>query len=58
MKIYKLSHIPVLLNTSFNGHGEPIINTPENAFDHLKNDTIDILVIENFIYKKKHSNNE
>jgi carbamoyltransferase len=49
---YKVSEIPVLLNTSFNGHGEPIINTPENAFDHLEKGTIDLLVIENFVYRK------
>lgn len=48
----KLSNIPVLLNTSFNGHGEPIIDKPEHAFEHLKNETIDLLVMENFVYKR------
>ena len=47
----KLSNIPVLLNTSFNGHGEPIIDKPEHAFEHLKNGTVDLLVMENFVYE-------
>lgn len=50
---YKLSHIPVLLNTSFNGHGEPIIDKPDHAFEHLKNRTVDMLVMENYVYKNK-----
>jgi len=50
---YQLSNIPVLLNTSFNGHGEPIINTPENAFEHLKKGTVDLLVMENYVFKNK-----
>jgi carbamoyltransferase len=50
---YKISGIPVLLNTSFNGHGEPIINTPDNAFVHLDIGTIDYLVINNYIFYKK-----
>jgi carbamoyltransferase len=48
----RLSNIPVLLNTSFNGHGEPIIDKPEHAFEHLKKGTVDTLVMENFVYKK------
>ena len=47
----KLSGIPVMLNTSFNGHGEPIINSPDQAFFHLVKGTIDYLVIEDKIYK-------
>ena len=47
---YKKTNIPVLLNTSFNGHGEPIVNTPSQAFEHLKKGTIDFLAIENKIY--------
>jgi carbamoyltransferase len=50
---YKLSHIPVLLNTSFNGHGEPIIDKPEHAFEHLRKKTVDMLVMENYVYKNK-----
>ena len=47
---YDKTGIPVLLNTSFNGHGEPIVNTPTQAFEHLKNKTIDFLIVEDKIY--------
>ena len=49
----KITGIPVLLNTSFNGHGEPIIDTPSQAFAHLDKGSIDYLVIGDKIYKKK-----
>jgi carbamoyltransferase len=45
------SKIPVLMNTSFNGHGEPIINTPNDALKHLAEGTVDLLIINNRIYK-------
>lgn len=48
----KLSGIPVMLNTSFNGHGEPIIDAPDQAFAHLLKGTIDYLVAGNKLYKK------
>jgi len=47
----KISGIPVMLNTSFNGHGEPIINTPKQSFQHLLKGTIDYLVAGDKIYK-------
>jgi len=49
----KLSGIPVLLNTSFNAHNEPIINTPQNALKHLVFGVIDKLIIGNYVYAKK-----
>ena len=39
-----------LLNTSFNAHNEPIIDSPEHAFVHLNNGIIDKLVIEDYVY--------
>jgi carbamoyltransferase len=48
-KFYEKTGIPVLMNTSFNGHGEPIINSPKDALDHLSNGTIDYLIINNKI---------
>jgi len=50
---WKRTGIPVLLNTSFNGHGEPIIDTPSQAFVHLEKGTIDFLIMEKKIYFKK-----
>ena len=38
---------PVIVNTSFNVRGEPIVNTPENAFNCFMGTELDILVIGN-----------
>lgn len=50
---YKLSGIPLLLNTSFNKHNEPIIDNPAQAFDCLQRQIIDELVIGNYVYRIK-----
>jgi len=39
-----------LLNTSFNVHGEPIIDGPDQAINHLMDGVVDYLVMEDFIY--------
>jgi carbamoyltransferase len=44
--------VPVLLNTSFNLRGEPIVNTPENALNTFGKSGIDTLYIENFVVRK------
>ena len=44
--------IPVLLNTSFNMSGEPIIETPEDAIASFKKMDIDLLVIGNHLVSK------
>jgi carbamoyltransferase len=43
----------VLINTSFNVRGEPIVHSPENSFQCFMRTEIDILVIEDFILYKK-----
>ena len=48
----KYSGIPILLNTSFNVMGEPIVCTPIDAIKTFKASGIDILVINNYIIKK------
>jgi len=48
----KWTNIPVLINTSFNGHGEPIIDTPEQAFTHLEKGSIDYLIINDMLYAR------
>jgi carbamoyltransferase len=48
----KITGVPVLLNTSFNVHEEPIVCHPNEAFNHLENDVVDLIIINNFIYKK------
>ncbi len=45
--------VPVLLNTSFNLRGEPIVNTPSNAYNTYINSGIDVLVMENFMIRKE-----
>jgi carbamoyltransferase len=44
--------VPVLLNTSFNVNGEPIVETPDNAINCFIKTDIDALLIENFILIK------
>jgi carbamoyltransferase len=51
-EFYNLTGVPALLNTSFNGHGEPIINTPEQAIEKFQNDVVDILVLNNMMLEK------
>ena len=51
-EFYNLTSIPVLLNTSFNIKGQPMVNTPEQAINTFKNTNIDILVIGNYIITK------
>jgi carbamoyltransferase len=43
---------PVLINTSFNVRGEPIVNTPEDAYRCFMGTNMDVLVIENFVLRK------
>jgi len=44
--------VPVLLNTSFNLRGEPIVNTPANALNTFGQSGLDALYIENFMVRK------
>jgi carbamoyltransferase len=44
--------VPVLLNTSFNLRGEPIVNTPANAFGTFSSSDIDMLVIGHHVVRK------
>jgi carbamoyltransferase len=50
---YKITGIPVVLNTSFNDNGEPIVETPEHAIKAFLSMDIDYLVIGNYIVNKK-----
>lgn len=49
----KLTGIPVLMNTSFNSHGEPIINHPEHAINHLNKGSVDYLILGNKLLSKR-----
>ena len=54
----KITSCPVLVNTSFNIRGEPIVNTIENAFRCFMGTDLDILVCENFILYKEDQNQQ
>jgi len=49
----KRTSVPVLLNTSFNGPGEPIIETPDNAIAFLLANDLDVLYLEGYRVTRK-----
>ena len=48
----RLTGCPVLVNTSFNVRGEPIVCTPEDAFKCFMRTEMDVLVIDHFVLEK------
>jgi len=44
--------VPVVLNTSFNLKGEPIVNTPEEAFSTFAQSGMDMLVLGDYVIEK------
>jgi carbamoyltransferase len=55
-KFKEITGCPILVNTSFNIRGEPIVGSIKDAFRCFMGTNLDILVIENFIlYKSKQS---
>jgi carbamoyltransferase len=46
------SGVPVVLNTSFNLRGEPIVTTPQNALNTFFKSGLDLLVLDDFLIKK------
>ena len=64
-KYYKLlkkfkekTNCPILVNTSFNVRGEPIVNTPKDAFNCFMGTQLDKLVIGNCYLSKKKQNKD
>lgn len=55
---YEKEGSPVLINTSFNVRGEPIVCTPENAFRCFMGTNMDVLVLGNIILKKEDQSNQ
>ncbi len=49
----ELTGVPVLLNTSFNLRGEPIVNTPAEAFSTFARSGIDVLVVGDYLVRKE-----
>lgn len=48
-EFYKLTGIPMIVNTSFNNHEEPIVCTPQNALSCLTQNKIDVLSADDLI---------
>mgnify|MGYP001181290034 CR=1 FL=1 len=51
-EFYKLTKVPILINTSFNIRGEPIVSSPKDAFNCFMGSNLDILVIGSFFLEK------
>jgi carbamoyltransferase len=51
----RLTGCPLLVNTSFNVRGEPIVCTPEQAYACFQKTEMDVLVLEDFILLKDDS---
>jgi carbamoyltransferase len=48
----RMTGCPVIINTSFNVRGEPMVCSPEDAYRCFMRSDMDILVIDNFIFEK------
>ena len=49
---YRLTGCPVIVNTSFNVRGEPIVCTPDDAYRCFMRTEMDALVVENLVFEK------
>lgn len=47
----KLSGIPVIINTSFNMHEEPIVCSPQDAIRSMKANCVDVLVMNDYVVR-------
>lgn len=52
-RFYEKTGCPVIVNTSFNVRGEPIVCTPEDAYKCFMRTEMDVLVLENCILEKQ-----
>jgi len=55
-KFKEKTNCPIVVNTSFNVRGEPIVNTPTDAFNCFMGTNLDILAIGNCYLKKINQN--
>jgi len=49
---YRITGCPVIVNTSFNVRGEPIVCTPDDAYRCFMRTEMDALVVENLVFEK------
>jgi carbamoyltransferase len=52
-RFHELTGSPVVVNTSFNVRGEPIVLSPEDAFQCFMATDMDCLVLENYVLLKE-----
>ena len=50
---HKRTGVPVLLNTSFNDHGKPLVDSLATAIRHFRTTPLDLLIVGNTAYRKK-----
>lgn len=53
LEFYRITGVPMVLNTSFNMAGKPIVETPEDALNCFLTTNMDALVMEDFFIEKK-----
>ncbi len=53
MKFQENTGTPILINTSFNTNGEPIVNSPEDALRTFVTSGLDVLAIDNILLTKE-----
>ena len=53
-EFYKITGVPVIINTSMNVMGEPIVNTPEQAYQMIVKTDMDCIVLGNYLVYKHH----
>ncbi len=51
--LHQATDCPVLVNTSFNGRGEPTVESPEDAFRCFMGTEAEVLVIGNILLRKE-----
>lgn len=51
-EFFQLTQVPVLLNTSMNVRGEPIVNTVEEAFEMMLKTDMDCLILHNCLISR------
>ena len=52
-EFYKITKVPVIINTSMNVMGEPIVNTPEQAYQMIVKTDMDYLIMGNTLIERK-----
>ena len=55
-KFYEITGVPILINTSFNIRGEPIVCNVEDAYNCFMGTDLDMLVCNSFVLKKNQQN--